>query len=312
VLALLKRQGFVALVFAPPALLILLTRHGPMGDTPNFWALSFAGRVIAVIDSVLFVSDWLIATPERPWEIGLIAGFVLLRFVGIATGTLRFDRRLTLPIAVISVAMLLIPIRLWGITELLTRMSLLFFSLMIVSAAPRGRHPLAQSIGAVAIGTLLFIRIATVAPPLAAADRGIAELRHMAEAIPQGARVLPLSVVPEVAAGLSWVHLWHSTAYLILDHQIFYPLLFTIFDVRVNEPYIESSAAQSIPLPTQYLDVQGELSLLPGQRNYWNHWQTAFDYIVVEDFGAPDSLSSPLLSLIGRGSIFSVYKINRP
>jgi hypothetical protein len=311
-LLLLRRQGAVALVFLPPALLLFLIQHGPMGAPDNYLAYDIVHRLMVLFDPVLFLNDWEGGWPLRWWEIMLLPGFAALLAAGYATRQLRFDPRLAVPVAATGLMALLMLYAISNINDLISRFPLLVVTLVIAGTVPAGREPIARGIGAAAIAALLVIRIATVAPPLARADQGIAEMRQIAQAIPRGARVLPigqLADIPEIV--LPWKNFWHITGYLVLDRQTFFPLFFTSFDVRINDAYLQDSAPQSLPVPARTLaiDLPSDLELINGERNYWSHWQTDFDYVVAMDFGSPKTLGSPSLALVAKGSMFSLYKI---
>ena len=164
---------------------------------------------------------------------------------------------------------------------------------------------------------LLCVRLALAYQCLAQLDRDVTEFRAKEAVVDVGARVMP--VVLNVTEGrdrnfrvgdtdvTKYLHIY---SLLVIDRAAFYPLIFQMFELVANEPYVRYSRPQGMPVLAHKLaDLAGYAEPRPGVETFPWDWRHHFDYIVVLDFGRDPGPLPAHLELAASGSFFHIYKI---
>lgn len=299
------RVALAGIQALPPLVIALSLPRAEFGNDATVYGNPIS-RLLALLSPFFFAVD-----------LGEVVCFVLL-LAAFATalriGATTFDRRLAWPLAFLGIATLAMPQTLSGIYLVHMRLPLLFVLLLIVACRPRPQTPRIAALSVAAIMAMLALRTSTAAERLAEADRNVAELRAAGAAIEPGARVLP-TISSERIGGLPIYHYWHATAYLTIDRSAFNPLIFSFFSIEVVPALKASSAPATSPAKFEALltrDGEPErVAPLPGQIRYWKDWRRVFDYVVDFDDGVDAIEVPPELSIVRRGSVFTLYKIER-
>jgi hypothetical protein len=297
------RLFLIGLQFIPAIILAALTPRTDVGsDFTQFG--SFSDRMSALLSPVLFLVEG--------GEVLLALALVLLFALALHRGVLAFDRRMLVPTAAIGFASLLMPAFLSGIYLVHIRLPLLAVLLVIAScrlrALPRGLAAFALALAA----AVLWLRVSDISSRLTQADREIVELRAASSVVDEGARVLP-AVVDDRGGTLPARSYWHAAAYLTIDRSAFFPLLFSFFNIGVTPEYTGSAAPATSPVRLDELDPPpGGLQHRRVIRDiFWQNWRRDFDYVLLFDFGDASVRIPEGLTLVRRGTVFAIYKIDR-
>jgi hypothetical protein len=297
------RLCLTGLQFAPAIVLAQLVERTDVGsDGTAFGALS--ERLTAVLSPALFLLDL--------GEALLFAALAVAFVLACRQGMLALDRRMILPLAAAGIGALLMPALVSGVYLVHLRLPLAFVLLVIAAWQPRPVPRRTAVIALAALAALLLTRTTTIADRLVQADREVAELRAASAAIEDGARVLP--VIGAARGGALRHHAyWHANAYLTIDRGAFYPLLFSMYNVGVQPGFAASASPATSPVPLRELDLPPD-RLGPLGRTirevYWRDWRRNFDYIVLYDFGEVAAAIPAGLTLVRRGAIFAIYRID--
>jgi len=300
-----RRLTLAALQALPPIAIALSLPAADFGNRATLFGTP-ASRLLGLFSPFLFAVD----LGEAVCFVLLLAAFV----TALRTGIVTFDRRLAWPIGLIGIACLVMPQTLSGVYLVHVRLPVLFVLLLILACRPRPQAPRIAALSVAAILAMLALRTSLVADRLVEADRNVAELRAIGASLEPGARMLPTTSHEQIGAVPAY-HYWHAPAFLTIDRSAYDPLIFSFFSIDVVPSLKASSAPATSPVKFEILlTPEGEperVKLRPGQLRYWNDWRRVFDYVVDFDGGEPAAELPPELSLVRRGSIFSVYRIAR-
>jgi hypothetical protein len=244
----------------------------------------------------------------------MVSALVLLAAFIVAwrRGLIAFDRRMLWPVALLGAVSLVMPQTLTGIYLVHMRLPLLGVLLLLVACRPRALSPRAAALGVALLVAMLGLRMSVAADRLAEADRHVAELRAAGSSIEPGARVMPTTSHDRIAR-LGAYHYWHASAYWTIDRAAYDPLLFSFFNIDVVPELRPSSAPATSPVKFEVLlTPEGEaprVKLRAGQVNYWRHWRSVFDYVIDFDGGTPAEELPPELSVVQRGTIYTLYRV---
>jgi hypothetical protein len=289
----------------PPLLIALQLPPADMGSDATLFGKP-AARLIALLSPVFFAVDF----TEMVSALVLLAAFV----VAWRHGLIVFDRRMLWPVALLGTVSLVMPQTLTGIYLVHMRLPLLGVLLLLVACRPRALSPRTAALGVALLVAVLALRLSVAADRLAEADRHVAELRAAGSSIEPGARVLPTTSHERIAR-LGSHHYWHASAYWTIDRAAFDPLLFSFFNIDVVPELRRSSAPATSPVKFEVLlTPEGEtprIKLRAGQINYWRNWRGVFDYVIDLDGGTPADEVPPELSVVQRGTIYTLYRVAR-
>lgn len=287
----------------PPLAIALSLPDADIGNRATVFG-TLSSRLLALCSPFVFAVD----PGEAVCFLLLLAAFV----TALRTGMVTFDRRLAWPVGVIGLVCLVMPQTLSGVHLVHMRPPLLFLLLLILACRPRPQTPRIAALSVAAMLAMLALRTSLATDRLVEADRNVAELRAIGASIPPGARVLPTMSREQIGAVPAFQY-WHASAFLTIDRSAYNPLLFSFFSIDVVPQLKPSSAPATSPVAFQaLLTPEGEpehVKLGPGQRHYWTDWRRVFDYVVDFDGGAPAAQLPRELSLVRRGSVFSLYRI---
>jgi hypothetical protein len=302
-----------ALTLIPAASLFLLIGNKETGNTPLVWG-SWAEHGWRML-SPLYpdYADSTLSNIEI-WPLALFIVFLAVIAAGLRSGEMRLHPSMRLPIAGIALMAMLSPVAFFNLADQGTRFPIILYLLLAGSIAPTIAKPLWRWVGTAALLGGLALHVNVVMEPFWRADGLIAQMRaQAAQTITPGSRVLPVMIPPRPGVLSPQLKaFWHTAAYFVLDEDVFYPLLFSDYSVKIQPEYHDMSAPASIPVPLQALDMPANYpqQIIVGEPNYWVNWQRNFDFILLYHFGQSVDLSRPSLTLVGQGAIFSIYRIN--
>ena len=226
-------------------------------------------------------------------DVFLLMLAVALLLLGGLYGRLEVHARGALMLGVVAILAVLAPSQLMGVwhsdLRLPCLLAVLVFSFTRVEASMWGTMLL---IGLTIAG--VGLRVSTTLVGWRSHDREVRELVEAGRGIlPPGARLLPAGSVPPTH--------WHSSCWLLLDHDIFHPQLFHGAHMLSYQPGLFQMDGGP-PSREQLLHVEGRTD---GLRTWWRD----FDVLLwMED--SPPPLPERMTEL-GRGSWFTFYAIDR-
>jgi hypothetical protein len=233
-----------------------------------------------------------------------------------------------LPIAILLLLAALTPASLSGVWSADTRLPCLL-AFLLVAASDLDLETTRRRAGfAGLIALLLLLRVGYIVETWRGFTADYTEYRQIAGGIARGSRVLVFH--PEVGLFAES----HVAAFSVIDRDVFLPHLFTsaqplVFiqdrrDITANlrekhQPVVWSPVAPAFAgadaETIREVETLGEI----GRSNDaflsavdWSHWPENFDYLVAYNDGAPGNPVPTLLTEIGRGSFFTIYRIHPP
>ena len=317
---LLSAAGLKALVLEGlpflPALVLLLAGSPTLGGELSLQYILW-DKLRGLLTPVLFQSplrDLLLAGPP----LALIAW-------AFASRRLSLERRLRAPLVGLALAYLAMPTWLmdnWG-NDL--RLALPIFALLIAGARLRPDTGRAAVVIAAACALGLVARSGTQSADWLRYDALYAELRGAVRDLPEGAKLLPVidwvtspaGVAPTPALG----PFYSLPVLALLERPLFVPSLFTAHDrqvLSVREPYraLDSPHFKPLSLPVLREAADPEsaegLRRLTGSSVHFHRvagWPALFDVVLVIDFGNQVNPVPEHLSVLRRGSYFTLYRV---
>jgi hypothetical protein len=279
-------------------------------DMPTHLFLDWPLRFGAALHITFERCDWV--------TLGLLAGAAGF---GLLSGHMRIHRRMIMPLAVIALALALMPdaaIGGWGLElRLPPVLGALFFAATKVSLPARRRAQLAGfAFALLALHALILVLDWRVY------DRQYAEFRLSAAQLPQGTRLMTV-IDGDAIAEVPDQPYSHMAEFAVIDAHAFTPLLFTTKGqhiIRVQPPYERYAAASAMQGSPPDLTELPKLARPDGRRDpvlenaypYLIDYPCHFDKIVlIQGKGPPGTLPDGL-TLAHKGSFFSIYDIERP
>lgn len=173
------------------------------------------------------------------------------------------------------------------------------------------------------VAAVVAVRSVAVTTGLRSAEPAIQELRVLSRAIPSGARVLVAQADP--AQAINRFGPWRMTAQMamvvLIERDVFIPYLFSgVPLIRPRPELVRLSTPHGHPISRQALDEGATATDSPampvgdgyGRRIYSRNWPADFDYLVWQQFGAPDPGHPDRLEEIARGTHSTIYRVRRP
>ena len=261
---------------------------------------SLTGATALTVFVLGLVSGRLRLAPSL-WPVALVVGLVAACIPTYALGAYNLDYYLPL-----LVVMLLI-----GATSTTARMGRFLGSTLICGV----------------LG-LTVLRSVVIAKDLRAVDRQIAEIRKVVDEIPRGSRLLVVEKDPGNDSGRAgpWQATFRASMVAVIDRDAFVPFLsmyraFTVLSTVHPAPgLINSSTPNGHPLYVSDLvhglgrkdDVTLKVSDLQAPREYWDGWETKFDYVLVQHFGSKAEALPANLQQVASSPVADLYRIAKP
>lgn len=316
---LLRRALTGALLFAPPV------------------ALYFAAPLDHLESAMTFRPLWHklygLTEPFLAYDgaVDVLTGIAVFAGLGLAwhRRRLRVAPGLGLSLAVLSAVYLVCPFTMKGTGFIDARFPVMGGLLLFAGLRPIGLPPRLRLAIAAVLAVAFLGRTISLGTVWYDHNRDLADLRQVMAAVPQGARVLVVTVDPQDAPAY-WDHVPHGRrlpgffrldlhlpALLTIERHAFFPTLFT---VRAKQPLIVRPPYDRISVPEgQPPDWQ---SLVLGYNvhpvtpaPYLADWQHHFDDVLLLEAGGagdPATFLPDRLHLIVARDIAALYRINRP
>lgn len=297
----------IGIAFLPSAALLLLQRADDFGYTGTDY-----GRLYERVEAYQAPYSFL---GSKHWDLdwhffiflALAAGLVLVRsFTRSRLGrpALQLDNRMLFVATGVFAVSFLIPFNLVGVAYVNTRFP--FVATLILISAIRVEPSALLKPVAVAFASLLFAKLGLVGFQLHSFDNQMRELRAEATAIPKGSRVMLIiddrNAPDKSPSQVRTIHLNHQLGYLIMDRDILFPYMFSMFDVGIKEEHAAYTRPHGFAQPMRYFDT-------PRARDYARNWRRDFDYIVVMHPEDPDRTTLSDTQFVAGGSWFHILEV---
>lgn len=270
----------------------------------------------------------------QPTALDLLTGLLATLFVifAIVSGSLRLVHEMRLPLAIMIVALLLVPHRASGAAFADIRLPVALPFVIIASTrfeAPRNKAILPF---AAAASVILGLRVWAVSEAWRDYDLWFGEFRAASAVIAPGARLLVVETplpeqqqlpgVPEALAKPQSFSFIHMAALAVIDRAAFFPYMFTGWTTIDVTPRNEAvSQRQAVPMTPEELIESADpeqakaLETRPnflGERPYWRNWPETFDFVLWMDFSRARKPELKQLRRLASGSFFDIYGVVRP
>jgi hypothetical protein len=314
-----------AVQFVLPVLCFLLTFQDAVhGPTLYGEPLSKAIALFAGLITYATLSD-----------IGVILGIGIGLWLVERKLGLRLAPGMKVPVAVLLVAALLMPHLLSGVLGADIRLpTFLPFLLLGCSTLRRGGKGESAAL-ILGIAALLGLRIVTLTPLWLDFDADYRAFRAADAAIAPGSRVM---VIPRRDALAGWSQpttpFPFVAAFAVIDRGVFLPHLYTMATPLRFGPAGEAMESD-VPAQARTISWQPKSAAFAGadaatiaavnaagqrvadkdlvsSRIDWSDWPERFDYAVDMDYGAPRNPVPALLTPVGSGRFFTLYRIHPP
>jgi hypothetical protein len=308
-----RRQHWIVLAaqFWPVALLWMLQPEGSMN-----WSANYVSPMLKLFT---------VTAPFRyffePVDVAIITFFFTALTLGLWTRTLSFAKEARLALFGLLVLAIVLPHLFMGIFAVDQRMAVVAALLAITSA--RIALPSFRSgvILASIVSSLFVWRVVTLSIDWQFINKGYAEFRTAASALPPGANLLVArrdasKTRADWPAGSSFA-IWHLASLAVVDRAAFVPLTFTTRyqPIKLHPRKQAFAGREGQPLSYEYMregvkpsgdTASTEMTTDGG--NYWDHWHRNFDYVLVLDHGEAENPVPGLLKNLHTGTFFSIYK----
>lgn len=251
-------------------------------------------------------------------------GVLALVLPGLA-GRLDIAWALAPAAAILAAAFAVLPFASHGTAFIDTRLPILLAFVVVAMTRPRGIPPPVLVLGGLAFAA----RLGVIAAACLVRGDDLAALRAVIAGVPAGARVVAVSAhddpphpgaaVPEPPGRrvlLVQDAMTHLPALLLLEHDAFWPLLFSApgkQPIAVRPPYARLAMAEG------WLPSSRELvAPTPGGRAvapYLAHWRRDFDYVLCLHAGRlrdPAALDPGALVLVRADGVAALYRVRPP
>ena len=253
------------------------------------------------------------ALMPRPW-LGLstqIAGIAVLYFLAFCAffALRRSGIRLVVanaaigPGLIVLVVGLLAPFLFYSVGYTNIRWPVVGVLVLIAGSDWQGLSRRQAMVLTVAVVALLGIRGASFEAAARRYSADVADYLTATEALPPGARLLPLRSPGQMPD----VRFWHLNAYAVIKRQAFVPMLFQgVHDLQVLPKWAASTHAQGVPP-----DILLVRDALTGKAvwPYLDDWTKKFTYAILLDSDSAIADSMPELQKVAQSGRFTLYRI---
>lgn len=217
---------------------------------------------------------------------------------------LVLDPKLKGAVIALGIVVLITPTWLSGVAVLHIRFPIYLAALLFAGTRWTGVSPQRAMVLAGVIFALILARGVTFDRYAAQHDAEVRDMIALTEAVPAGARLLPVVHHPL----LSDRRHWHMTAYAVTYHDVFIPTIFQgTHGIKVLPRWKSHSAPSLFPPSARWMDLVGET--FAHNLRFVDYWPLKYNYLVMldTDTGALDGL--PELRRIGARGRFTLYEI---
>jgi hypothetical protein len=291
---------------------------------------SFYGDIFAKAISVLAATITYGRWPDIVVTVAVIAGVWLLH----RRGLLSFATGMRFPVLVLVVAAIAMPRMLQGVLGADLRIPCLLAFLLVAASDVAFRSRREIRLFSAALVVLLLFRVATLFDQWRAFDADYREFRSAAASIERGSRVLVIPFDPFQAAPAPRLPYWYLASLAVIDRSVFLPHLYTI---ATPLRFTEGRAADLVgpALAARPTGWHPETAAFAGANAAtiqevdtvirrmapwdtvtnpidWSDWPEQYDVLVDLDFGERMNPVPALLTEVGRGAVFTIYRIHPP
>ena len=294
----------IGFTFLPAAALVLLQRADDFGYTGTDYG-GLPERVgayqspFSFLGSIHWAVDW-----HFMIFLALAGGFVFVRSrLQTKTGHsgVELDNRLVfVAVGVLGVSFL-IPFNLVGVAYVNTRFP--FVAALIFIASIRLEPVSVPKAAVLGMASLVAAKVGLVGFQLQSFDTQMRELRAQSDAIARGSRVLLViddnHAPAKSPSHVRTIHLTHQLGYLVVERDILFPYMFSMFDVGIRPEHAAYTQPYGLAESVDRIDTENAM-------NYSKHWNRDFDYVVVMHPEDPDTVALPGTQLAASGSWFQI------
>lgn len=309
--------------FVVPGVLWLVWRAGAAGSISGTVWGGLWHKVQALLSPALFFGG--------PFDVVVLAVFVMVVAGGLASGALRLHPALRWPLLAMTLVAIVIPHSLRGFQGVDLRLPVMIACLLVAGVRPTGRKGPALVVGGVVLLLLGGAREVSITTDWLETNRDYAAFRRAAEALEPGSRLL----VAQRQEGMTgWVTearpfapvYWHMSALAVIDRDAFSPVLFTEKGAQALWPrpaYEEVDGPRAGPICLRDLvaaadpgaDRQALLAAscqagLKAAGDYWIGWPEHFDYVLWVHLGEGGNPLPSLLEPVAEDEVFALYQVN--
>jgi hypothetical protein len=315
----LWRHGLIGLVaFLPPAALYFMA---PLSDAGGLvFSLPLWGKALNLFEPFIAYDG----TPDR-----ITAGMFLILLLGLwRFGRLRIARGIGAAALLLLVLYLNCPFFAMGTAFIDARFPVMIGLLAFAGLRPVHLAPGVRGALAAVLALIFVARTASLATVWHTHNHDVSDMRQVVSAVPQGSRVLVVSVDPEDAPDY-WRALprgrdlpnydrvdIHLPTLLLIERRAFPPCLFTVPTKQplvLLAPYDRIGAPECQPPNWQSLVAGHRIPATrpgPDLRN----WQRDYDYVLLLNAGGAGDLRRFLpdrLALLAATDVAALYRIQR-
>ncbi|WP_395017171.1 hypothetical protein [Dongia sp.] len=310
--------------FVLPVLVYLLS------FTASIHGRSFYGDLAAKAVSVLAATITYGTWPDVVVTVAVIVGLWILH----RRGLLSFAAGMRLPVLVLVVAAIAMPRMLQGVLGADLRIPCLLAFLLVAASDVAFRSRREMQIFCAAVIVLMTFRVATLIDQWRVFDADYREFRAAAATIERGSRVMVIPFDLGKSADRPRLPYWYLASLAVIDRSAFLPHLYTIAtplrftDGRAADLVGPALAARPMdwqPASPAFAGTDAETVAQVGaviQRMApwdtitnpidWSDWPEQYDILVDLDFGEKVNPVPALLTEVGRGAVFTLYRIHPP
>lgn len=302
----IRRCLGIGVVFLPAALLVMSQSASDFGETDTFYApLSYLSNVMTTpfgfSGSRLWVINW-----HNLLVVGLYAAFLTYRvFTKSARPVVSFNTRLVAIGLVLFIMGAVTPTTLSGVAYFSHRFPLVGMLFLVASIRVETLpHP--RAILGVLVASLL-VKMTLVDRQFESFDSDIRELRAASHVMERGNRVFlawsdgARALQPSITQA-PIVHYTHVLGYLVMERDILFPYLFSMFDVGLRPEHARYTVPHDFAEMVARLDTEEA-------RPYSAYWREDFDYIILGHLGEDPGTHIADTRVVHEGSWFKILKV---
>jgi hypothetical protein len=312
------------LPFVLPAAVFLLS-FGSSIHGRSFYG-DIAAKAVSVLAATITYGTW----PDIVVTFAVIVGLWLLHRMRL----LAFKPEMRIPVLVLIAAAIAMPRMLQGVLGADLRIPCLLAFLLVAASdvAFRSRRQILTFCAAVIV--LQLFRIVTLTEQWRVFDADYREFRTASSAIERGSRVMVIPFDLCKTASRPRLPYWYLASLAVIDRSVFLPHLYTIATpLRFREgragdlvgpalaarrmawqPAMPEFAGTNAATVAQVGAVIQRMATWDTVTNPidWSDWPEQYDILIDLDFGAKVNPVPALLTEVGRGAVFTIYRVHPP
>lgn len=308
---LVKKGFYLAPLFVPAAVHFLYqsltTPPGHGTDTLMFtWADRKTMLLSPFIDGMATVGNVAqhSVASTNFWLLLVTLAFFSLR------GSLAVQRNMVLALLLLTIAALVTPPKLLGVSLTHFRLPFVVLSLLVASARVSEKRDIAYAVFGVAFAIVLTLRMCTITDNWKAYDVQSREFIAKTQFIKPGQKVL----VTNRHYPLGFIEHYHTGSLLVIERQAFIPNLFSGMHIfhAIGDYQRLSPATAMHPMNAKMLQValdRKDPKLGEPDFAYFKTWWKDYDYVIAYQTAQDKPFYPRYLKPVAKGSYFSVYKV---